>query len=841
MSLLRGLFYESILPLLAKENANVAFFMNTTSLFSLLAATNNDSFNAQFIKLVNGWFGDPLFVFLTGIVLLVLFLWYLGSDNDRVKRNSGTFFIVGIASFALFALLSKGINYGIDINGGVSFTLQVEPKEVDGKMVAPNAVAMEKAVETVRERIDSTGAKEPLVMVQGQDKILVQIPETDPVKIAQQEEIITRIAHLELLPVHPNNTALVQAGQEFVPGYKLYIYENKDDEGVTHTEKLFLSKRESLTGNDVSFAQPDGTRAGVVNVSLSSSGGDKMIRLTQSMRHGQDRLAVVLDGRVVTAPVVQSALSSRFEISGMNAPGEAVSVSRVLNNPLEQPLRILEQRTVSASLGKSALVQGELAGIYGILLTFVLLLVYYRFAGIVAMLALAINALILLGLMSLFDFTLTLPGIAGIILTIGVAVDANVLIYERLREELEAKRPITLALRNSFDKAFSAIFDSNITSLITAVILFWMASGSIKGFAVTLSVGIISSMIGALVVTRVLFFWANKFGLVNDKMKFLNLFRKTDYDFLGKRKACLALSFGLILALGIGSGLIGKKALGIDFTGGASISYDVPAGINLDFKDVEKVAESIPGISQKPKVQEFGSPNGNTTITVQCGADPAEMDLIMKDLNRQLPVLAQLEKKQGPPSTEIIGPVLGNEFMISALIALGAGMLGIMIYLSIRYEWSFALGAVVAIFHDILLVVGVIICTGGQLSLIHVGAILTIAGYSINDTIIIFDRIREVLRMSDGTEDVPTLMNEAVNTTLSRTILTSGSTIICVICLWAFGGPAMKDFAFAIFLGIFIGTYSSIFVASPAVLLFTRKRSLHSEVMKSVEAEIVER
>lgn len=813
--------------------------MNT--LFYSFLAVADESLSKWFLDMVHSWFNDPIFVFLTGITLLALFFWYLGSDNDRVKRNAGSFFIVGISAFALFALFSKGINYGIDINGGVSFTLQVEPKEVDGKFVSPNSVAMEKAVQTVRERIDSTGAKESMVVVQGKDKILVQIPETDPAKVAQQREIITRIAHLELLPVHPSNSALIAARQEFVPGYKLYNYEYKDDEGVTHQEKLFLSKRESLTGNDVSFAQPDGVRPGIVNVTLSSKGGEKMIRLTEGMRKQVDRIAVVLDNRVVTAPTVQSTLSSQFQISGMDGPGEAENVSRVLNNPLESPLRILEQRTVSASLGKSALVQGELAGIYGIMLTFILMIIYYRFAGVVAILALVMNALILLGCMSLFDFTLTLPGIAGIILTIGVAVDANVLIYERLREEVEAKRPLRTALRNSFDKAFSAIFDSNITSLITAVILFWMASGSIKGFAVTLSVGIISSMIGALVITRVLFFWAYKFGAINEKMRFLNIFQKTNYDFLGKRKACTILSLAVLLALGIGVGMRGKASLGIDFTGGSSISYDVPANMRLDFKKVEAIADSIPNLTQKPVVQEFGTPNGNTTITIRCSDNLTEVNTIVSVLNKEVPILAELEKAQGPPSMEIIGPVLGAEFLISSLIALVAGMVGIMIYLSVRYEWSFALGAVIAIFHDVLLVVGVIICTGGQLSLIHVGAILTIAGYSINDTIIIFDRIREVLRVSDGTEDVPTLMNDAVNSTLSRTILTSGATIICVVCLWAFGGPSMKDFSFAIFMGIFIGTYSSIFIAAPAVLLFTRKRSLHSEVMQSVQAEIIER
>lgn len=811
--------------------------MNPDFLTSILAVATEGgeaSFLTTTMTFIKGWFDNPIFVFLTGLSLLGLFFWYLGSDNERVKRNAGSFFILGICSFSMFALFSKGINYGIDIDGGVSFTLEVEPKDVDGKMELPTAAAMQRAVETVRERIDSTGAKEPVVMAQGKNKILVQIPTTDEQQIAEQREIITKIAHLELLPVHPQNNELVAAGQEFVPGYKLYEYIFKDDDGKSHTEKLFLSKRVTLTGNDVSNAQPDGVRGGIVHVTLSGKGGDKMSLLTKQMTHKKDRLAVVLDGRVVTAPVVNSTLSKQFEISGMNGPGEADNVSKVLNNPLESPLRILEQRTVSASLGKSALEQGEFAGIFGILLTFVLMFLYYRFAGIVAMLALVLNALILLGCMSLFDFTLTLPGIAGIILTIGVAVDANVLIYERLREEIEAKRPIFQALTVSFDKAFSAIFDSNITSLITAVILFWMASGSIKGFAVTTTVGIISSMIGALVVTRVLFFWAYKFKLVNDNMKFMNIFRKTNYDFLGKRKICFIAGLVLIAAIIVGGFVRGKSTLGIDFTGGASISYNIPQSTeaDIDFKEVELVAKNIPNLTQQPNVQEFGTPNGNTTIVVNCAE--GDMQTILDTVNQKFPAIEKL----GAPSLDIIGPVLGKEFLQSSLWALLVGLIGIMIYLSVRFEWAFSVGAVTAIFFNVILVLGSIIFSGGQLSLIHVGAILTIVGYSVNDTIVIFDRIREVLRISDGTENLADLMNEAINSTLSRTILTSGSTITCVICLWAFGGASMKDFSSSIFVGILVGTYSSIFVASPTVLYFSRKNSLHADVMHSTKAEL---
>lgn len=787
------------------------------------------TFVEQVHNIISSWFNDPIFIFVAGLTLLALFFWYIGSDRESTKRNAGSLFILGLVAFSLFSLYSNKINYGIDIQGGVSFTLQVKPKLIDGVETLPTKEGMQRAADTVRDRIDSTGAKEPVVMVIGEDKILVQIPTIDPDEIEAQKDTITRIAHLELLPVHPNNAQLVANRQEFVPGYQRFSYEYKDDEGNSHSEILYLSKRESLTGSDVKHAQPDGQRPGIVNVTLSQAGGEKMRRITSEMEHGRDRLAVVLDGRVVTAPVVQSTLSSSFQVSGMDAPGEAQNLSNVLNNPLESPLEVLSQSNVSATLGQSALEQGELAGMYGLLIIFILVTIYYRFAGIVAMAAIVINAAILLGAMSLFGFTLTLPGIAGIILTLGVAIDANVLIYERLREEKEAKRNIFDSLTISFDKAFSAIFDSNITSLLTAVILFGLASGSIKGFAVTTSVGILTSMIGALVVTRVLFFWAYKIGFVNERMKFLNIFRKSNIDFLGKRK--IAFVICLLMCIATFAGIFQKRegALGIEFTGGASISYEVPPGKTLEYKDVNRVVETLnPQLAQAANAQEFGTPNGNSTIMITCAE--SDMQLIIDTIAAKVPGVDQIKA----PSKEVIGPVLGKEFLKTSLIALAVGLLGIMVYLAVRFEWAFSVGAVVSIFFNSIIVLGAIILSGGQLSLIHVGAILTVIGYTVNDTIVIFDRIREVLKFSDGTEDMPTLMNEAINATLSRTILTSGSTLACIISLYMFGGPALQDFSFAILVGIVVGTFSSIFVASPVVLFWSRKNSLHAEVNRNL-------
>lgn len=805
--------------------------MNMLALTSLLAAAPADG--NPFFNFIYSWFSDPIFIFITGIILLGLFFWYLSSDDDKIKRNAGTLFIIGLASFSWFSLISSGIRYGIDIDGGVSFTLQVKPNVIDGKPIPLTHNAMEQACSTINERLNATGANEVTVMPQGADKILIQIPETNQEKIKQQREIITKIAHLELLPVHPENRELLSKGIERIPGWELYTYSFTDDSGKDHTEKLFLTKRSQLSGRDIASAYASPEQRGHVNVTLSSVGADKMWKITSLMKPGYDRLAIVLDGRVVSAPVVQSKLSRNFSISGLDKPGEAEQLAKTLSNPLTNQLDILEERQVSASLGQQALHQGELAGAAGLVICFILVLLYYRFAGMVAIVGLTINALILLGCMSLFGFVLTLPGIAGIVLTLGVAVDANVLIYERLREEKDRGKPFKVALRTAYEKAFSAIFDSNITSLITAVILFAMSSGTIKGFAVTLTVGIASSMIGAIVVTRVLFYWAERIGMLKD-MHFLNLFKnETKIDFLGKRKFTGALSVILLIACIVGAGLKGEKCLGIDFTGGASITYEIPAEAHLPVSTVEKAIATI-GLKQEPTIQEFKTGTGDVNIIIRCAADQNDVNLITDKIKTSLPQIV----KEGGPSVDMIGPVLGQEFLVNSLYAILAGLLGIMIYLTVRYEWSFALGAVIAILHDVLIVLGIIILSGHQLNIIHVGAILTIAGYSINDTIIIFDRIREQLRFADPDESEVDMMNDAINKTLSRTILTSGATLATLVCLYFFGGPSMQDFSQTILIGIIIGTYSSIYIAPPCVLMLSRKHGLHNEVKRAMEAEL---
>ncbi|MGC4016152.1 MAG: protein translocase subunit SecF [Luteolibacter sp.] len=587
----------------------------------------------------------------------------------------------------------------------------------------------------------------------------------------------------------------------------------------------------ALTGNDVSRANPSMHAQGTVEIELNSAGGDKMIALTEHMQPGVDRIAVVLDNKVISAPTVQSVpLGRSFTITGVDRPGEAQELSNALMNPLENGLKVEEARSVSPLLGAAIVKQGVWSGVLGLALTFIFVLVYYRTAGFVAVLGLILNTIMLFGIMSMFGFTFSLPGIAGMVLTIGVAVDANVLINERLREELAHGKSLRTAIATAYDKAFSAILDANVTSLITAVILFWFGSSAIKGFAVTLTIGILCSMFSAILATRVLFRWGVDLGILK-KLSFLNLIQSKHYDFLGKRVTCVAISVVLTL-ISIGAFVWKQeRALGIDFTGGTRIQF-LTGDVAISNQDAEKLLEDHSlGLNKTAYVQDERNPTSGHLLTVRC--DSRDTEKVIAKLRGHYPELGEkITDAEGKESYKIsasheeVSSLVGSSFLKTSGFALGLGLLGIFIYVAIRFEFSFSVGAFVAILHDCIVSAGAVILFGRELSLIHVGAILTIAGYSINDTIIIFDRIRENMRSAAfAGHSLEEIMNEAINSTLSRTILTSTATLVSVLSLAILGGAQLRDFSIVILVGIVVGTYSSIFVASPFVLWWGRHRA----------------
>jgi len=397
-----------------------------------------------------------------------------------------------------------------------------------------------------------------------------------------------------------------------------------------------------------------------------------------------------------------------------------------------------------------------------------------------------------------------------------------VLINERLREELAAGKSLKIALSAAYDKAFSAIFDSNLTSLITAVILFWLGSSTVKGFAVTLTIGLLCSMFSAILATRVLFRWGTDLGILKN-LTFLNLISSKHFDFLGKRVTCLLISLGLSI-VAVGAFVVKQeRSLGIDFTGGTRLQFLVGKVADIPAADAQKKVDSLT-LNKAAFVQDESNPTSGHLLSVRC--DPRDVTTIENKLRESYPALGEKTPEGAykiDANKEEVSALVGGGFIVSSLLALGLGLVGIFIYVSARFEFSFAVGAFIALLHDCLISAGFIVLFGRELSLIHVGAILTIAGYSINDTIIIFDRIRESLQLRRGGHSLQEVMNEAINATLSRTVLTSTATLVSVLSLAILGGAALRDFSLVILIGIAIGTYSSIFVASPIVLWWANR------------------
>ncbi len=488
------------------------------------------------------------------------------------------------------------------------------------------------------------------------------------------------------------------------------------------------------------------------------------------------------------------------------AEKEARNLASALQNPLQTPVAIEEERSTSSTIGQEAIHSGIWAGIGGLTLVLIFVVIYYRFAGLVAVVGLVVNIIVLFGTMAMFGFVLTLPGIAGVILTIGLAVDANVLIYERLREEMAAGKSLSSSIEAAYNKAFTVIFDANATTLITAGILFWQASGPVKGFAVTLVVGIIASVFSAMVVTRMLFSWALKIGFLK-RISMLHLISGEGINFMGRRFLWISISLTVAVVSMIGFGLRFPNNLGIDFKGGDLLM--LKPGNSVEVAEVLKHIEDLK--INDVVVQKDTDPSSHTEfISIRSPIDTG--DKIEAELFKSMPDIGFTEHKK-----DKVGKIVGGELARSSLIALGLGMLGIFLYVTLRFEASFAIGALVALLHDVIITVGLFSIFGHELSLIMVGAILTIAGYSINDTIVVYDRIREGLH-SGRRGSIQSIMNASINETLSRTLLTSGCTLLSVAALYFFGGPVLHDFAFAILIGIVVGTYSSIFIASPIVL-----------------------
>ena len=771
----------------------------------------------------------PALTFFIGLCLLILFGWYFATDFGLRKRLLATTLMVLLVVFSVATIYPPGkkIQLGLDIQGGTSFLIRL----VKGDKDVTKAM-LDQAVEVIRKRVDYFGGGEPVISPVGDDRILVQIPGLDTAKIQEARDQLSRVAKLEFRLVYPDNGERlrdIDGGKAVIPPeYRIETYKIAERDGErSHEERLLVKKKADLGGDRVTESHAYyGNEGWTVQMRFDSDGAKTFGKITEA--NVGHRFAIVLDGIIQSAPRINTAIyGGDAIITGKFDEKEARGLASVLENPLQTPVSIEEERSVSPTLGLDSIRASIIAGLIGLGITLLCVMVYYKFAGLIANLALLINLVLLIGALTMFRFVLTLPGIAGIILSIGMAVDASVLIYERLREEMALGKSLKVAVQAAYEKAFSSIFDANVTTLITAAVLFWRASGPVKGFAISLTLGILASLFTALIVGRNCLSWFVDTGRIK-RISMLHLISSKNFNFLGKGFLACMCSLALIIAGATAFYVRGDKNFGVDFRGGDLVTLSTTQNVSVgDVRDTLKPIHLDDSPIQQSKQ---GDKN---YITIRSPINTS--DKIEKQVTQALPQAGFKVER-----AERVGALVGGELAKNSLWALALGIVGILIYVTFRFELSFAVGAIVALLHDVLITVGVFSLFGRELTLPMVGAVLTIAGYSINDTIVVYDRIREGLA-SGRRGSIEQIMNESINQTLSRTILTSGVTLIPIVCLFLLGGAVLRDFSLAIIIGVIVGTYSSIFIASPIVLWWTKARgggasSLRKEVTQKATA-----
>ncbi len=568
-----------------------------------------------------------------------------------------------------------------------------------------------------------------------------------------------------------------------------------------------------------------------VSMTMNAEGAKLWKRLTAE--NIDKSIAIVLDEYVYSFPTVQAEITGgRSQITGNFTVEEAKDLANILKSgKLPAPARIIEEAIVGPSLGKEAITSGLTSFIFALILVLIYMVFYYSRAGLVSDIALLTNIFFIFGVLASLGAVLTLPGIAGIVLTIGMSVDANVLIYERIREEIRNGKGLRLAISDGYNSAYSSIIDANVTTLLTGIILYTFGTGPIKGFATTLIIGILTSLFAAIFITRLIISYRlNKEKNVSFSNKITDgAFKNLAIDFIGKRKRFYIIS-SLLILLGIGSLMTKGLNYGVDFIGGRTyvVRFDEKIDQELLRKELSDVFVDEDGLNYSPQVKTFGEDNQvKITTSFLISNNEISTDEIVESK------LAEGLKTTGVNynimSSQKVGPTIADDIKKSASWSIIFSLIVIFLYILLRFrKWQFSLGAVAAVFHDVLIVLSLFSFLYGilpfslEIDQAFIAAILTIIGYSLNDTVVVFDRVREYMN-NNKKKEVHDLMNGALNSTLSRTINTSLTTFFVLLIIFIFGGEVIRGFMFALMIGVIVGTYSSLFVASP-IMLDTIKR-----------------
>jgi SecD/SecF fusion protein len=728
-------------------------------------------------------------------------------------------------------VLTRPARLGLDLRGGTQIVLEAKAgpgRQVDGDTLA-------RTLEVLRRRVDQLGVAEPTLQRSGDRRVIVELPGVyDP---TEATEVIGRTAQLAFHPVL--GVAEPEGGGEADgsgAGAPATTTPPAGEGGLVLPDegggRLRLGPA-ALTGEAVGDARaeldPQLQARWQVAIEFQGQGGDRWAELTgaAACRPTGDpgrRVAIVLDRQVISSPQVDSSVPCRQGITGGQTvitgdftDREAQDLALLIRaGALPVPVEVVEQRTVGPTLGEAAISASIQAAVLGAALTMLYMIAYYRLLGGMAAVALLAYGLLSFAVLLALRSTLTLPGIAGFVLAIGMAVDANVLVFERMREEHRAGAGLRRSLDRGFSKALSAIADASITTLLAAGLLFFLASGAVRGFGVTLSVGVLVSLFTALVVTRVLVELVTRLAAVRERPGLLGLSgggRLANWlatrgpDLVGRARWWLAGSLVALVLAGAGLVVRGPN-FGVEFTGGRLLEYRTERTVDLD------AARQALADAGFPRAVVQASGDGN--LTVRTGQlDQTGEDRIRRAVTG---VGGQAEELRD----EFIGPTIGAELRRKALIALGIALAVQLGYLAVRFRWTFGAAAVIAMFHDVAILLGLFAWLGKPLDGVFLAALLTVIGYSVNDSVVVFDRIRERLR-GRTREPLGRLANDACLQTIPRTVNTGLGALFILAALFVLGGDTLTDFALALLVGIGVGTWSSVFVATPLLVAFEER------------------
>ncbi|MDK1475004.1 protein translocase subunit SecD [Streptomyces sp. 549] len=727
-------------------------------------------------------------------------------------------------------VLNTSPRLGLDLQGGTRIVLETR----DSASVTADRDTTDRTMEVLRQRVDALGVSEPTLTRSGERRIIVELPDVqDPREAA---EVLGRTAQLSFHPVEgPADAREEDADQGDAAGKGQRDAAGKGEVLPDERGQRVRLGPSALSGADVedAAAMVDPQRGGGWFVTVDFRGGGAgWARLTgDAACHpaGDDRrrVAIVLDGEVISSPAVDGAVScgggirgGTTQITGSFSQQEAADLALLIKGgALPVPVETVEQRIVGPTLGAEAVSASTAAALIGITLTSLFVIAVYRWFGLLAAFALACYGLISYAALLALGVTLTLPGLAGFVLAVGMAVDANVLVFERAREEFAAapRRGLPRALGAGFRNAWSAIADSNITTLLAAALLFVFASGPVKGFGVTLGIGVLASMVSALVVARALAELSAGSALLARRPALNGLTRPGRVRtwltvrrprLLRRPRRLLAVSAVVVLLAGTGL-LVRGLEFGVEFTGGRLVEYGTARSVDVE------AARSAVTAAGFPEAEVTTSGDGDLSVRA-AGLDDDEEVRVRDALAGPGGTVTKL-------SDEMIGPSLGDELRRNALIALGIALVAQLTYLAVRFRWTYAAGAVTAMAHDVLVLLGVFAWLGKPVDGVFLAALLTVIGYSVNDSVVVFDRVRELWARARRTPFAE-VAETAVLQTVPRTVNTGMGAVFILAALFALGGESLADFALALLVGLVVGTWSSVFTAVPLTVEWERRR-----------------